>query len=198
MKKHRDNTKFQDVVKTARDLFWKHGVRRVSIEEICREANVSKMTFYKFFSNKKEIAIHIIGQIFDETMVKYRVLMAEDISFEEKVKKQILAKFEGTNEISSEFVKDIYSDKKLGLAKYWQKRAEEFTMEVMNDYKKAQKQGLIRQDLNIDFIMVFNNKVAEMISDPHIAGMYNSTRDLIMEITNLFFYGIFPRNTKTE
>ena len=198
MDQYIDNTKFQDVIKTARELFWKHGIKRVSIEEICIEANVSKMTFYKFFPNKKKIAIYIISQIFDETLVKYRTLMAEDIPFEEKVKKQILAKFEGTYEISSEFVKDVYSDKKLGLAEYWNKRAGEFTLEVMNDYKEAQKQGLIRQDLNIDFIMVYNNKVVEMISDPNIAGMYKNTRDLIMEITNLFFYGIFPRNKKTE
>ena len=31
------NVKYQDIVSTARDLFWKFGIKRVSIEEICKE-----------------------------------------------------------------------------------------------------------------------------------------------------------------
>ena len=49
------NPKYLDIFKTAKDLFWKYGIKRVSIEEICKEAKVSKMTFYKFFPNKIEL-----------------------------------------------------------------------------------------------------------------------------------------------
>ena len=34
-----------ELLKIARELFWKHGFKRVSIEEICQKASVSKMTF---------------------------------------------------------------------------------------------------------------------------------------------------------
>jgi AcrR family transcriptional regulator len=195
---HKNNVKYQDLLKTAHDLFWKHGIKRVSIQEICREANVSKMTFYRFFENKIELAKQVLKDMFDEGVEKYRMLMEEDIPFEEKVKKQILAKFEGTREISSELIKDIYTDKKWGLHDYWEERRQEMLAEVMNDYKHAQEQGWIRQDINLQFILYFNSKVAEWIYDPVLNSMYDSNQDIIMEITNMFFYGIFPNTHKNN
>ncbi|PID93656.1 MAG: hypothetical protein CSA95_07025 [Bacteroidetes bacterium] len=35
MEAFKENKKFQSTVKKAKELFWKHGIRRVSIEEIC-------------------------------------------------------------------------------------------------------------------------------------------------------------------
>jgi AcrR family transcriptional regulator len=188
-----NSPKYLDIIKTAKDLFWKHGIRRVNIEEICKEAQVSKMTFYRFFSNKIELAKTIIQNMFDESYIKYRNLMDEDIPFEEKVKKQILAKFEGTNNISQELIKDIYTDEKLGLHEYWQKRTVEFTSEVIKDFTHAQEMGWMRKNIKLDFILYFNSKMVEMIYDPNLLSMYNNTQELIMEITNLFFYGIFPK-----
>lgn len=189
-----ENPKYKDIVKTAHELFWKHGISRVTIQEICDKANVSKMTFYKFFSNKLELGKKVIDDIMDDNIQKYRDIMREDISFEQKVKKQLKAKFEGTREISPELVNDIYSNKKLGLQKYWQKRANEITREVINDYKEAQNHGWIRKDLKIEFIFYFSNKISDFLSDPQLLAMYESMQDLIMEIANLFYYGIFPHN----
>ena len=49
------NKKIQQLVTTAQELFMRHGIRRVTVEEICSEANISKMTFYKYFKNKIEL-----------------------------------------------------------------------------------------------------------------------------------------------
>ncbi len=196
MDQHKNNTKYKDIIKTAHDLFWKHGIKRVTIQEVCREAQVSKMTFYRFFENKVDLAKRVLQDMFDESLEKYRTLMAEDISFEEKVKRQILAKFEGTKEISAELVKDIYTDKKLGLFEYWEERRKQMLAIVMNDYREAQKQGWIRKDMNLDFIIYFNGKVGEWIYDPVLKSMYETDQDAIMDITKVFFYGIFPRSEK--
>ena len=40
-----------DILRTAEDLFMQFGYDRVSVEEICREAKVSKVTFYKLLCN---------------------------------------------------------------------------------------------------------------------------------------------------
>ncbi|QGY42521.1 TetR family transcriptional regulator [Maribellus comscasis] len=191
-----ESPKYSDIIITARKLFWKHGISRVSIEEICREANVSKMTFYRFFSNKVELGKTIIDNIMDESIEKYRSLMKQDIPFEEKIRKQLLLKFEGTKEISAEFVKDIYSNKKLGLHLHWQKRADEFTKEVRYDYIKAQNEGFIRKDLNLDFMFYFSSKSTDLLTDPQLLKMYDNMQDLIMEYANLFFFGVFPRHNE--
>ena len=79
MEEFKDNKKFQDTITTAKMLFWKHGIKRVSIEEICKEASVSKMTFYKFFKNKEALAEYLLVNVLTEWHVQYRVIMKQKI-----------------------------------------------------------------------------------------------------------------------
>jgi AcrR family transcriptional regulator len=187
------NEKYTAIIKTGHDLFWKFGIRRVTIEEICREANVSKMTFYRFFSNKTEIAMAVVTNLFDEMIKDYRKLMDEEIPFEEKIKKQLLMKFEGTKEISPELIKDIYGDPSSELFKYWKSRADGMLQLVYEDYSHAQKMGWIRKDIKLEYIIYMSNKASELVSDENLQKLYPDMQSLIMEYANMFFYGILPR-----
>ena len=59
----RQSKKHHALLNTARKLFVAHGIKRVTVEEICRTADTSKMTFYRFFRNKDEIAKAVIDRI---------------------------------------------------------------------------------------------------------------------------------------
>ncbi len=83
--------KYQAILKTAQTLFWKHGIKRVSVQEICKTAGTSKMTFYKFFDNKIALAKTILDLIYQKEWEEYIAIMEEDIPYPEKVKKTILA-----------------------------------------------------------------------------------------------------------
>lgn len=193
-----DSPKYTDILSTAKRLFWKHGVRRVSVEEICKEAGVSKMTFYRFFPNKVDLARKMLEKVFDDSMQEYRDLMAQDIPFEEKVRRQLLLKFKGTESVSMEFVKDIYSNEEWGLKEYMEERTEETLKTVIADYAIAKEKGWIRADLNLQFVLYIFHKMPEWITDPHLAAAYDDIHDLIMEIANFFFYGILPRHPKPD
>lgn len=191
-----DSPKYLDILNTARRLFWKHGIRRVSVEEICREAGASKMSFYRFFPNKVELAKAMLQELFDESMNEYQALMAQDIPFEEKVQKQLLMKFEGTRGISAELVRDIYSKREWGLREYLEQRTEEALKVIMNDYAQAQQKGWIRKDIRLDFILYIFHKMPGWVSDEQLLASYPDTQELIMEATRFFFYGILPREQK--
>jgi AcrR family transcriptional regulator len=186
------NKKYRDITSTAKTLFWKHGFRRVSIEEICREAGVSKMTFYKYFSNKLELVREILNVMFRESMDEFRRLMHADIPFEEKMKRQIQMKLEGTRDISEEFVKDIYGDPDSELNKLWREKSDEAIGEVIELYREAQEKGWLRQDLKIDFILYMINKAFEYVNDDTLISKYDQIQDLILEINRFFLYGILP------
>ena len=50
------------LMKSAFTLFQRFGIKKVTVEEIARGANVSKMTFYKYFRNKKDILLTIMDR----------------------------------------------------------------------------------------------------------------------------------------
>lgn len=183
-------TKQQQLVDTAGKLFMKFGVKRVTVAEICQEAGVSKMTFYKYFSNKKAIAEAFLQRKFEEGIQDYRNIMQQSISFAQKVEQMIQLKLENTEDISSEFVKDIYKDQQLGLHLILEEKQKEYLNEVLQDFAQAASNGEIRAGIKPEMIAYFLGKMAEMAADEQLIQLYENEQELIMEITKFFFYGL--------
>ena len=198
MNKQNRNQKFKQLVTTSQDLFMRFGIRRVSVEEICSEANVSKMTFYKYFKNKIELIKYLLNQIFSEQMTEYRKIITQRISFPEKVKQIIRLKHEQTKITSQEFFYDLWKNPNPEIVELLEKLKEESLNEVLNDFKAAKENGDIRQNLKPEFILYFLNHMIEMAKDQNLLNLYNSPNELAMELTNFFFYGILTPPTNSE
>jgi len=184
------NIKYQQILSVGKELFWKHGIKRVTVEEICRNAQVSKMTFYKFFKNKKALVIAILDNTVGVAVKEYKEIIDKDCTFTEKVNQMLKMKLNGTQDISQEFIQDIYKNPDLGLMPYMEEQSKKslaITMEFLID---SQKKGFIRQDVNVDFILYFFNQMLAMITDANLLSKYKKPQDLIMEVTEFFFYGI--------
>lgn len=188
------NPKFRQIVDTAKSLFWKHGMKRVTVEEICEKAEVSKMTFYKHFPNKKELVKYIIKKIFEEGIQQYRDIIASDRPYVEKVKTIIQMKMEFTNELSQEFLNDLYKGDDPELKKLVEKYLKRNMEMILNDFKQAQKEGNIRKDVHPQFLVYMMNKMVESATDSNLNWIYNNPQEMIHEFVNFFYYGIMPGN----
>lgn len=71
--------KEEQIIQSARKLFKKYGYRRVSIEEIARDANVTKRTLYNYFKSKEELLKYFL----DEEVQKMKKIV-EDCEDENK------------------------------------------------------------------------------------------------------------------
>src|ERR1035437_8340045 len=95
--------KILQILSTAEDLFQRFGFRRVTIEEICAKANVSKMTFYKYFPNKNELIKKILNSWLKQVEQTINEFEGINIPFTEKIKKLLYLKEESIGKISKEF-----------------------------------------------------------------------------------------------
>ncbi|MFD2553926.1 TetR/AcrR family transcriptional regulator [Sphingobacterium tabacisoli] len=48
------------IKKAARDLFRKYGYNKTSVNELAKQSNISKVTFYKYFSSKESILHEVL------------------------------------------------------------------------------------------------------------------------------------------
>ena len=189
------NPKQKQILVTGKNLFWKFGFRRVTIEEICREAGVSKMTFYKYFPNKVELATTILNDVFEESLEKIRKLGEEHECPELTLKKILQLKSEGSAGIGEEFIKDLYSsDPELGLAKFMEEKTALVFREINNLYEKGKKDGWVRRDLNIPFMLYMAQKMVDIMTKEETSRLFENSQDMIMEVTRLFVYGISPHD----
>jgi AcrR family transcriptional regulator len=115
--------KTEAILATARIIFWKHGFRRVTIGEICREAKVSKMTFYKSFPNKIELAKAVLDEFYETSMANFRKLIRDESTLSEKMQKMIRMKLEGSNDISTEFIRDFLFSTDPELKSYFEEKS---------------------------------------------------------------------------
>lgn len=190
------NIKQKQIIETGRSLFWRFGIRRVTIEEICLEAKVSKMTFYKYFQNKIDLVKHILDVMTEERMLKYRLIMDQDIPFSEKVNQTIQLKMAHTSDLSQAFYLDIHKNADPELLAYMDQKMQETVHPILMDYIEAQNQGEVRPDIKPEFILYFINQMREMARDESLIDLYETPQALIMELTKFFFYGILPRRGK--
>jgi AcrR family transcriptional regulator len=193
------SSKTEDILESAKQLFWKFGIKKVSIEEICKAAKVSKMTFYRSFSNKNELAAQVLTNLLEKGYTDYRAIMNQDIAFSEKIRLTILLKHESSTHLSEEFLKDIYQNEDANLLAIINGYREKSINDIKTDFTQAQQNGWIRNDLSIDFLIYVMNNMGEKLFDDNLRAMFTDTHDLIMELTTFFFYGIgLPNNTPNQ
>ena len=188
-----NNQKLLQIYSTAKSLFMRYGFKRVSVEEICREAGVSKMTFYKFFSNKFALLKFILEKMIADSFDEYRGILEQDIPYSEKVFQMIQLKMKYTDEFSQEFFNDLYKNAEPEMVNYWHQKTQEILQMVLEDLKTAQSEGDVRSEIKPELILYFLNHIFEMVKDNKLLQLYDSPQALINELTRFFFYGILPR-----
>jgi len=162
-------------VETAMRLFSKLGIRRVSVDDICREMQMSKKTLYTLFPTKEAIIIELLhsrneemNQYFLKTLQGKNALEALLI-----IIKNII-KFSNTNE-------GIVRE---DIMKYYPKIFDEFTrifsVKFRNGFEENLRQGIAegfyREDLDIEILSSFQT----------LSARYSQKRELEQELANKF------------
>ena len=72
----------EDILKTSTRLFFKFGLRSVSIEDICNELRISKKNFYTCFSQQEALIEDILID-YDEAFAKRMELKIKSLNLPE-------------------------------------------------------------------------------------------------------------------
>jgi len=149
------------IIDISKKLFLQHGFRNVTIDEICRNLNISKKTFYQYFSQKEElIACHLasIREMHQKTYLKNEGNEKDVIErFLDDIK--FIVKFDVASEGNMSRLKNVFYE----LEKYYpelysehnKKMGKIVTNNVSAYLKKGIEEGLFRDDLDVEFMTEF-------------------------------------------
>ena len=187
-----ESPKFNQIVETATELFSKYGVKRVTVEEICSTAKISKMTFYKYFGNKIELGEYIIFNILDEAQTEFDNLCNQVNSFSEKIDQFLKMKMNYAKRFSKEFYLDF-----INLSPKIQKRVISYSQENQKQFleliKHGQETGEVRKDINLKFITYMLNHLKELGKKEELFEFYDNIEEMTMDMTRFYFYGIMGK-----
>jgi len=190
------NKKVKQILEAAQTLFYRFGLKKVTVEEICQEGGVSKMTFYKHFRNKDDLILKMLKNLYETSLEKYHLIMGKEISYPEKVKDLIHMKMEYASQLSTDFVKEYLEIANPEIMIYMQQMTAGSVTLLMDDFKRAGEEGCLRKDIKPEFLVYFINHMMDMMKDPYLSGLYPEPSELVGELINFFFYGVMSRENK--
>ena len=169
------------IVETAESLFIRHGIKRITVEEICRESGASKMTFYKYFSNKFELVKHIWNNWMEEGLSKMDEIDSTDVPFPEKIHRMLQWKTDLVSKMSTESIEDILPT---------ELDREKIKNRFLTFIIDAQRKGEIRPNLRPEFVMAAWDKLLELSEDDHLRQKYPDYLEFEKELKDFFWFGV--------
>lgn len=80
------NTK-QKLLETATELIWSESYNSVSVDDICKKADVKKGSFYHYFQSKAHLALEAMDACMEDTKIHYDDLFSPTRPAKERFKK---------------------------------------------------------------------------------------------------------------
>jgi AcrR family transcriptional regulator len=180
--------KQQQLIDAATELFCKHGMRRVTVEEICKKAGISKMTFYKYFTDKNDIGRAVLDCLINAGLEMYYEMISEPVSFAQKVEKILMLSTSQIHALGAAFLDDLMNPE-AHLHAYFleqQKKVRGLSIEFL---QQAQQEGLISSEVKIPVMMFFLNSLSELLNHPDFVRILPDIEARACELSALFFHG---------
>jgi AcrR family transcriptional regulator len=180
--------KKQMLLASAQELFFKYGVRRVTVEEICKNAGVSKMTCYKYFTDKWDIARTMLDGIVDQGMIAFHDMMEEDGPFAAKVQGMLMQTTSQIHAVGQPFLEDMMQDDS-PLNSYFRDMQKKTRDLSMNFFMQAQKQGHISSDVKMPVLMFMLDHLSDLLNHPDFVQIMPDIQQRASELAAFLFYG---------
>ena len=148
------------IIKTAGELFFRLGIRSVSIDDICRELGMSKKTFYVYFESKDALIEQMLQANLDYMAGKMEELVAMK-DFRQLVRVFIKRQEAEKNDVRRvpQLVYDLKKYYPRQFADFQIKCFETQTKYIMQYLEQGVAQGLVRANLNIELTAVLFAKI---------------------------------------
>ena len=148
------------IIKTAGDMFFRLGIRSVSIDDICHELGISKKTFYVYFPGKDEL----VAQLLHANVMHISAKMEELLNLHDF--RQLVSKFLKHQEAEKNDVRRV-PQLVYDLKKYYPRQFADFQQEcfltqkeyILAYLQQGQQEGLVRANLNIELTATLFAKI---------------------------------------
>ena len=157
----------EQIIKTAGEMFFRLGIRSVSIDDICRELGMSKKTFYVYFASKDELVAQLL-----HSNVEYISGKMDDLRQMHDFRKLVEC-FVHRQEAEKNDVRRV-PQLVYDLKKYYPRQFEDFQHECFRTQKEYIKayleqgisEGMVRADLDTELTATLFAKIhADAVRD---------------------------------
>jgi TetR/AcrR family transcriptional regulator, cholesterol catabolism regulator len=199
--------KRQKIIDAAISLFnHTHDFRRVSLEAIASEANVSPTTIYNNFCNRETLVGEVIKSLVRDNLECSRAIIRSNLPFPQKLIGIISRKLGQAEYMNSEIIDKLISQDKT-IAPFidgiYHQEIKPLWREMIAD---GQKEGYIEPTLDSEALLIYLDVLqAGFKARPELLHGFRENKGFIKQLTRIMYYGflkkeinLFPREGNAE
>ncbi len=174
------------------DIFLSRGFAIATMDYIAKELNMSKKTLYKYFKSKDHLIFYSINLILRTIERRlYNIHNNEDFDELEKFQHTVEFIVENLYKINPQYFTDLAVKYKYLWLYVDEFRRKRFIPILYKTLIRMQKKGMIKENLDINFILlVFYTILTKTVGPEQIVKNNIDYRTLGIQIYELFFNGI--------
>ena len=179
------------ILKTSLELFYKFGIKRVTMDDIAKELGMSKKTIYQFYKEKDDL----VNQLCDSEMIKHEQIF-ENLFQQAKdpIHEMMLISSnmrEMMQQINPIFFLDLHKFHPEALKRFQTFKQGCAYKHISRNIEKGVELGVYRSDVNIDFAAQYRLAQIDMLMFGNYFSFekisFTNSHELLLD---MFVYGI--------
>ncbi len=181
----------EKIIKGVEELFFKYGIKNITMDEIARHLSISKKTIYQFFKDKDEVVHSLMLHTLEND--KCRINNAKDAS--KNVVEEVLKMMDEMREMFQRINPILFYELHKFHPQTWRVfqdfKSSFISKMVESSLKRGQVEGFIRKDINIK---ILTRMRVEMVEQAMRGEMFPHDQfnvvDVQLALTEHFLYGV--------
>lgn len=175
-------------------LFFRYGVKSVTMDAIAAELGISKKTIYQHFPDKDSLVIQVLECFIAEDLKKWDDLDAKYSNVIEKMFKSFEMLKDMLADMNPRILYEIQKYFPDAFQKFIQYKEEITIKKIQLDFSRGIEEGYFRSDIDVEFLARLRMAEVDLAFNPDF---YPNNKLSLFE-TQLVFSDIFMRGIMTE
>lgn len=181
----------QQILTKTRELFFKYGVKSITMDDIAANLGMSKKTIYAAFPDKKALLKQMVSDYLQLHQQSSQCEVADSANAIERMLKAAAAGVQFMEKINPVFLYDMqkyFGDVWSVFETY---RNTEIRKEVKSCLQQAQQEGLVREELELDLVVSMHMQHIDLMVEPgHFENLQMPRAEIIKTVLITFLNGI--------
>ncbi len=175
-------------------LFFRYGVKSVTMDAMAAEFGISKKTIYQHFPDKDSMVLQVVESFIEADSKKWEDLDAKYPNVIEKMFKSFEALKDMLADMNPRLLYEIQKYFPLAFQKFTEYKEEITIKKIQQDFARGIQEGYFRSDIEVELLARLRMAEADLAFNPD----FFPNNKLSLFETQLVFSDIFMRGILTE